>query len=210
MKSIAVFGATGRTGRPFTELALKEGYQVKALLRTPSKLGIQNPNLQVIEGDLTNAAKVEETIRGTEIVLFLVGMSPNVRTPVDVRVVMTRNVLVAMQKTGVKRIIRLVNFAAAKDEKDKLGFMMKLMLSMMKNNVAQQDEAASAELIKQSNLDWTIARNAMITSKPSKGSYFAGYVGEGKNDVTASDLAAFILEELKNGKYMRQTPFVHN
>ena len=135
--NIAVFGATGRTGKPFTELALKEGYEVRVLLRTPSKLGIQHPNLQIIEGDLTDAAKAEQTIHGTDAVLFLIGMSPDVRVPTDVRAVMTRNVLNAMQKTGVKRIIRLVNFAAAKDERDKLGLMMKLMVSMMKNNVAQ-------------------------------------------------------------------------
>jgi len=45
MKLIAVFGATGRTGKLFTELVLKEGHQVKALLRTPSKLDNKNPNL---------------------------------------------------------------------------------------------------------------------------------------------------------------------
>ena len=209
MKSIAVFGATGRTGKPFTELALTEGYQVRALLRTPSKLEIQNPNLQLIQGDLADAAKVEETIRGTEAVLLLVGMSPSVRSPADIRSVMTRNVLTAMQKADVMRVIRLASFVGAKDEKDKVGFGMKLMQSFYNKNVVQ-DETASTNLIKQSNLDWTIVRNSMIFTSAPKGAYTAGYFGEGKNSVTAGDLAAFILEELKNGKYIRQMPFVHN
>jgi len=34
MKTIAVFGASGNTGKPFTEMALKEGYAVKALVPT--------------------------------------------------------------------------------------------------------------------------------------------------------------------------------
>ncbi len=209
MKSIAVFGATGRTGKPFTELALKEGYQVKTLLRTPSKLEIQNPNLQVIQGDLVDAAKVEETIRGTEAVLLLVGMSPNVRVPVDFRAVMVRNILEAMQKTGVKRIIRLSNIAGAREEKDRLGFGVKLMQSLMNKNVIQ-DETTGTNLIKQSNMDWTVVRNSLIWASAPKGVYQAGYFGEGKNSVTAGDLAAFILQELKDGKYIRQMPFVHN
>ena len=209
MKTIAVFGATGRTGKPFTELALKEGYTVKALLRTPSKLGIQNLNLQIIEGDLSDPAKVEETINGTEAVLLLVGMSPMVRDPIDLRAIMTRNILDAMEKSGVKRIIRLSSFVGARDVNDKFGFMMKAQLSMYNKNIIQ-DETCSTDLIRQSNFDWTIVRNAMITANKPKGVYKAGYVGEGKDEVTAGDLAAFILEELKTGKYMHQMPFIRN
>ncbi|MEX1132124.1 MAG: NAD(P)H-binding protein, partial [Flavobacteriales bacterium] len=36
MKKIALFGASGRTGGQFLELALAQGHQVKALVRTPS------------------------------------------------------------------------------------------------------------------------------------------------------------------------------
>src|SRR6266498_846522 len=80
MKTIAVFGASGNTGKLFTEMALKDGYAVKALVRTPAKLGLQHPNLQIIQGDLTDSAKVEETIRGTDAVISLIGAasgSPN-------------------------------------------------------------------------------------------------------------------------------------
>lgn len=209
MTTIAVFGATGRTGKPFTELALKEGYIVKVLLRTPSKLGIQNPNLQIIEGDLSDPVKVEETIRGTEAVLLLVGMAPMAHAPTDFRSMMTRNVLQAMKKTGVKRIIRLASFVGARVEEDKLGFMMKTQLSMYNAKVVH-DETESARYVKESDMDWTIVRNAMITPGAPKGIYKAGYLGEGKDQINASDLAAFILEELKNGKYIRQMPFVRN
>ena len=34
MTTIAVFGATGRTGKPFTRLALEKGYHVRAVVPT--------------------------------------------------------------------------------------------------------------------------------------------------------------------------------
>ena len=34
VKTIAIFGVTGRTGKPVTELALQKGYAVRALVRT--------------------------------------------------------------------------------------------------------------------------------------------------------------------------------
>ena len=121
MTTIAVFGATGRTGKPFTRLALEKGYEVRALVRTRAKLGIDDPHLTVIEGDLTDRPKVEETVRGSEAVLLLVGMSPGVRKPADVRQTSVRNVLAAMDASGVKRLIRLANFSGAPDDGDKGG-----------------------------------------------------------------------------------------
>ena len=196
MKTIAVFGATGRTGKPFTELALKEGYQVKTLVRTPSRLDIKHSNLQVIQGDLADYAKTEETINGTEAVLFLVGLSPSVRLPSNVRVVMTPNILEAMQKSGLKRVIRLASVISASDPNDKLSFGQNLMMSLGKRmmSVVAQDETESVNLIKQSDFDWTIVRENYIARSAPKGSYDAGYFRAGNNSVAAGDLAAFILD----------------
>ncbi len=50
-KTIAIFGATGRTGIPLVEQALQEGYTVKALVRNKNKLPAQwEGKVNVIEG----------------------------------------------------------------------------------------------------------------------------------------------------------------
>jgi len=90
MKTIAIFGAAGNTGKPFTEMALKDGYAVKALVRTPAKLGLQHPNLEVIQGDLTDSAKVEETIRETDAVVSLIAGSAS--SPKDIKTIALRMV----------------------------------------------------------------------------------------------------------------------
>ncbi len=209
VRTIAVFGATGRTGKPVTELALKKGYRVRALVRTPSKLAIDDPNLTVIQGDLTDAAKVEETVRGTDAVLLLAGMSPSVRKPAGLRESAARNVVTAMKAAGVRRLIRLTNFTGAPEPSDKGGRFMKVMLSLMNKN-AVADETAATNFVKQSDTDWTIVRNAMITSGPATGTYSTGAYGAGKNAVTAGDLADFIVTEVEGRKYVGQAPFVRN
>ncbi len=109
MNQIAVFGASGRTGKLFTELALNNGYQVKALVRDPSKLGFRHSNLQVVQGDIADPTKVEETIKATEAVIDLIdparGSPPNLRRIVNLRLTATRNILSAMQQNNVERLI---------------------------------------------------------------------------------------------------------
>ena len=75
---IAVFGATGGTGRYVVSSALKEGYAVQALARTPSKMEQYDGNdrVKVIHGDLSNEAAIQETIKGATYVVCVAGGTP--------------------------------------------------------------------------------------------------------------------------------------
>ena len=61
---IVVFGASGRMGIKVVEQALEAGHLVTAFLRTPSKIAIQHPNLTLFQGDVLDAAAVENAIAG--------------------------------------------------------------------------------------------------------------------------------------------------
>lgn len=212
MKTIAVFGAAGNTGKPFTEMALKDGYAVKALVRTPAKLGLQHPNLQVIQGDLTDSAKVEETIRGTDAVVSLIAGSAS--SPKDIKTIAVRHIVDAMQKNNMRRYIVLGSapygvFA----EGDKLNFGRRLMASLAKTLRRDRvdDERQSIRLTEQSELDWTVVRAPFLNNQPPKDNYRVVHLGiDAGNSITRTDLAAFVLDELKNAKYIRQMPLVSN
>ena len=70
---VTIFGATGRTGQQLVKQALKAGHQVTAYVRTPSKMAEQHENLAVVQGKITDAAKVSEVISGTDGVLSALG-----------------------------------------------------------------------------------------------------------------------------------------
>jgi len=211
MTTIAIFGASGQTGKQLTEQALKQGYQVKALVRNPDRLAGRDPNLQVIQGDLTDPAKVEETVRGTQAVLSVIGAAKG--SPSDIKAVAARNIDAAMKKNGVKRIIRLASAPFAETEPgDAPSLGQKLMAALVKAmlGVAVNDERQSGTLTRQSGLDWTLVRAmAPLSSQPATGRYQAGRMGiEAKGGIARADLARFMLDELKNGKFVRQSPVV--
>src|SRR5512138_1616424 len=132
MTTIAVFGASGRTGKLFTALALKSGYEVKALVRDPSRLELRHSNLEVVHGDIAELCKVEETVRATDAVIDLISIakgSPQTRgakNPLNLMINLispaqgsasqlqqmasllrtaTGNILSAMQQNNVNRLI---------------------------------------------------------------------------------------------------------
>src|SRR6266487_2785345 len=225
MNQIAVFGASGRTGKLFTELALNSGYQVKALVRDPSKLDLRHSNLQVIHGDIADPTKVEETIKATEAVIDLIdparGSPPNLRRIVNLRLTATRNILSAMQQNNVERLIVMDSLpiglvAGILDPNDQPRFMNKWFINKFtifigKNLLGRLVEAEPAyhDLIKQSPLRWTIVRAPTLSDQPSKGNYRVGYLDANTGKVASrSDVAAFLLDVLMNGKYIRQMPIV--
>ena len=225
MNQIAVFGASGRTGKLFTELALNNGYQVKALVRDPSKLGFRHSNLQVVQGDIADPTKVEETIKATEAVIDLIdparGSPPNLRRIVNLRLTATRNILSAMQQNNVERLIVMDSLpiglvAGILDPNDQPRFMNKWFINkftifISKNLLGRLVEAEPAyhDLIKQSPLRWTIVRAPTLSDQPSKGNYRVGYLDADTGKVAShSDVAACLLDVLMNSKYIRQMPIV--
>jgi putative NADH-flavin reductase len=212
MSKIAVFGASGHTGKPFTDLALKNGYEVKALVRIPSKLEIQHPALQVIQGDALDPAKVEETITGTDAVIDVLGPVSN--SPGDLRRTAGRHIVQTMQQHNVKRLITLASLPlGVVDNKDQLnlGLRIKMFLAKILLKEFSQDARQHASLIKNTALDWTVVRAPGLANQLAQGKYRVGFVGsEMGNSITNADLAAFLLDELRNAKYIRQMPLVSN
>ncbi|TRZ06049.1 hypothetical protein HGM15179_021058, partial [Zosterops borbonicus] len=70
---IAIFGATGRTGRVTLGLALEQGFEVTVLVRDPSRLPPGPSPQRVLQGDVRDPRAVGEALRGQEGVLILLG-----------------------------------------------------------------------------------------------------------------------------------------
>jgi putative NADH-flavin reductase len=66
---LTIFGASGRTGTRLTEQALAAGHDVVAVMRNPAKLTLRHERLRIAHGDLTDAAAVEDAVRGADAVL---------------------------------------------------------------------------------------------------------------------------------------------
>ena len=104
---LAIFGANGPVGLLLTEMALTRGHEVTAVTRRPDAFPIENENLHVFKGDVFNADEVEEAIRGNEAVISLFGV-PYTFSPIEVYSRGTANIMAAMKKLGLERLVLYV------------------------------------------------------------------------------------------------------
>lgn len=215
MSTIALFGATGRTGLPLVHKALDGGHTVRALVRTPQKMTIKHPKLILIEGSSLDTIKVNETVKGSDGVISALGQDK--ASPPDLQTRSTQLIIDAMKKHGLRRLISLTGGGVRDAAHDKPGFMDNVIVFIMKNVAgsgarnALTDGVDHAELIRQTDFDWTIVRGPMLTDDPAKGNYQVGYVGTVPGiKLTRADLADFMLTEFEQGKHIRQMPFLTN
>jgi putative NADH-flavin reductase len=205
---LAVFGASGRTGRPLVGQALAAGHEVKALVRDPSKMSMSHERLTVIEGDVLDAAKVEETVAGTDAVLSALGQTKT--SPKDVQTRGTQNIVAAMGEHGVRRLVSLTGAGVSdpKDEPKLVDRAITFLLERLQPAVLG-DAIGHAEVIEASDLDWVIVRGPRLTEGPKKGEYRVGLIGKNSGtQISRADLADFMLRQATDEAYLRQMPVV--
>jgi putative NADH-flavin reductase len=214
MNTIALFGATGKTGRLLLKKLLERNFTVKVLVRSPEKLNLYLPNLVVNKGDVLNIADVFETIRDADAVISVIGHVKG--CPPDLQTQAIKNILSAMNQEGIKRLIDLSG-SGVKVPGDHPKLPDKILVFMMKNLLGKAirdrfiDGENHVQLISQSDADWTVIRSPVILARLAKRRIEAGFVGSIPGfSITFDDLTEFILKTLEENSYIRQYPYVTN
>jgi putative NADH-flavin reductase len=206
---LAIFGGTGRTGQHLIDHALKDGHEVVVLARTPSKVSTTSDRLRVVQGDILDAASVEQAIQGADAVLSVLGPSNN-KPEFTISKGMD-NILSAMGKHGVKRLIISAG-AGVRDPQDQPKLIDKVAgfaLNIISKNVVA-DMKQVVDKVRQSDRDWTIVRVPMLTDEPAQGSLKVGYVGDISPRLSREDMAVFMLKQVKDETYIRKAPAISN
>ncbi len=208
MKTIALFGGSGKTGQPFLEKALQAGYRIKALARSPEKISQQSDHLEVIKGDVLQLQDVQRTVQGTDVTVSLFGHVKG--SPKWLQSDGTYNIISAMNAAGTQKIISLSG-GGLPFEKDRPKFADKIIRGIMKIVAPKvlNDAERHAEILKDSDLDWVIVRGPRLTTEPEKGDYRVGWVGvNASTSIGREDLADFLLKQVEDNQYIHQMPFV--
>jgi len=208
---IAVFGGTGATGRLLIDQALDRGLSVTAYARHPEKLGIEDDRLTVVAGELSDSAAIDRAVKGSDAVISLLGQGRPVKgTPVALG---TRTILAAMDTFGVRRIVAVATASAA-DPRDKPGLRTGFFVGISKFFLrpAYDDVVATAQVIRESDRDWTIVRPPFLTNDRLTGQVSVGYLGDGVTGtyLSRANAADFMLKQLRSGTYNRKAPIVTN
>jgi len=205
---VVVFGASGGTGIEIVRQALTGGHLVTAFVRNPAKLGLEHPNLSIFQGNAQDAAAMEKALAGQDAVISALGPT---RPPVPgMMKIAAQNIVAAMKKAGIRRLVSTTG-AGVRDPQDQpklMDHLMKALLTLLAGEVLK-DSAANVEIIRASDLDWTIVRYPRLMDGPHTGTYRVGYIGrDSGSQLSRADGADFVLRELADGKYIHQMPVV--
>jgi putative NADH-flavin reductase len=206
---LLIFGAAGGTGRHLVEQALEQGHDVTAFVRNPAKPGTAHTRLKVAQGDAMNAAAVEGVMPGHDAVLCALG-SPALKTGA-VRSAGTRNIVAAMEKAGVQRLVCLSSLGCGDSRAalDAAPFFSKYIVVPLFLRRVFVEHERQEECIGRSRLDWTSVRPGHLTDGPRTGVYRHGFPPADRSikvSVSRADVADFMLKQLTDDTYLRKTP----
>jgi putative NADH-flavin reductase len=201
---LIIFGSTGSVGRLLVEQALQDNHLVTAFLRDPNKLTISHPNLTIAQGDVLDYQSVKKGIENQQVVICVLGAGAKG----NVRAAGTKNIIRAMESTGIKRLICQSTLGIG-DSRGNLNFFWKYIMFGMFLKQAYKDHELQEKHVRESKLNWIIVRPAAFTDGVRTGSYRHGF---GPNEpgltlkISRADVADFILQQVGNDTYLRKTP----
>ena len=205
---LLVFGSTGGTGRELLVQALDQNHSVTAYARDPAKIeDIQHSRLTVVRGDVLDAATVESAVAEHEGILVTIGTGPSRTT---LREEGTRNIVEAMQSTGVKRLVCQSSLGVG-DSRTNLSFFTKYVMVGIFLRHAFADHERQEAVVRQSSLEWTIVRPPHLKDGPRTGVYQHGFSTTDKRIrgwISRADVADFMLRQLVDDTYLHQAPGV--
>ncbi|HEY1636256.1 MAG TPA: NAD(P)H-binding protein [Acidimicrobiales bacterium] len=183
---LTIFAATGNVGRQVLEQAVAAGHDVTAVARDPKKLSAVRGtgDVRVITADLAapDPAALESAVKGADAVLS--GLGPRSSSDAGIAAQGTRSIVAAMQATGVVRIV-IISAAPVgtvpspgrprppkHDPGD--GFFMRHLFSHVAGAAfgrVYADLAAMEDVLRGSDLEWTVIRPPKLTDKPLTSQY---------------------------------------
>ncbi|GAA1415138.1 SDR family oxidoreductase [Streptomyces thermospinosisporus] len=202
---IAVFGANGPTGRHLTAQALAAGHEVVAVTRRPGSLS-EGPGLGVAVADATDPAAVEEAIRGTDAVLSALGTRFSKDTITTYSASATA-LTGAMARQGVKRLLAISSSVADPGWRPTGAHFFNHVLDPLVNRrlgrTLHADMRRMEAVIRETELDWTLVRPSGLFEHPQVTDYVTAETSADGVFTARTDLAASMLRELEERRYVR-------
>ena len=220
---LTIFAATGGVGRQVLQQAIEAGHDVTAVVRDPRKLPATQA--RVVTADLSDAdpAALHSAVIGADAVLSALGARSKAEAGVAWRG--TAAIIQAMQAAGVRRIV-VVSAAPVgtvtspgrphpprNDPGDGL-VMRNLAYPIVRAAFRETyaDLARMEDLLRESDLDWTVVRPPRLTDKRLTGTYRTAYGQNVRHGlfISRADVAHYMLRSVAEPGTFGQTVGIAN
>jgi putative NADH-flavin reductase len=204
---VLVLGATGSVGQHILRLGIERGHELTALVRNAEKLKSWERRVRVVKGDALDKDSVEQAVRGQEAAIYAIGIKTIGRTTLFSE--STRILIDAMERNRVKRLACITGVGAG-ETKGHGGFLYDRILFPLVTKRVYADKEVQETLIQKSSLDWVIVRPAMFREGTPSGKLEAvtDVRGVTLTRVSRVEVAAFVLDQLTDGRYLRKAVFI--
>jgi putative NADH-flavin reductase len=206
---VAIFGATGAVGSECLAQSLAAGHEVTVLVRSAAKLAPElRERVTLVEGDGLDAAAVERVLTGAEGVLFGVGVVKD--SPEDLCTDITRNILEAMPRLGVRRFVWCGGGSTLVPE-DTVTFGAKFVEWFSRNLMSKKHRDKQHQLALLNghlDIEWLGVRPLQMKTGPQR-EYRVGFDSfSGMSSIHFVDCAREMLVMLNEDRWMHKAPIV--
>ena len=203
-KRLLILGATGRTGQQLVTQALQAGHEVTAFARSADKIPVRHGRLHFVAGTVTDdGSMLAQAVRGQDAVISALGRGMSLKADSLIQRSVPA-ILSAMQTQRVRRLIFTSALGVGDSIRD-VPLLSRMVMRLLLRDI-YADKVAGEELIRRSDLDWTLVQPPQLTNGPLTGNYRVGEHLElrGMPRIARADVAHFILSQLDDTTYIRK------
>jgi putative NADH-flavin reductase len=208
---VLIVGASRGIGLETARQALAAGHQVRALARSVSTMDVSGASLEKVTGDALNAKDMEAATQGVDVVVEALGVGfGELLGPISLFSKATQILIEAMKRQGVKRLIAVTGFGAG-ESSERINCIQRLPFQAVFGR-AYEDKSMQEHLIRESGLDWTIARPGVLTPGPLTKRYrILTEPSRWRNGlISRADVADFLVQQIESTTYVGKAPVLVN
>lgn len=198
--NILTLGATGRVGSEIVTYALRDGYHVTVLVRTPEKIQINNKNLTIIQGNVLNKDDIVRAMHGIDVVISALNTDGTTTLSESMPLIIE-----AMENEGIKRIITIGTAGILQSRTTPNSLRYQSSESKQKSTRAAKEHHKVYDMLKQSTLEWTIVCPTYLPYGERVGKYRIdrNFLPEGGTEISVPDTAEFSFKQIKAIDYIK-------
>jgi putative NADH-flavin reductase len=203
---LVIFGSTGPTGRALVSQSLDQGHDVTALARDPGAVDATTDHLQVVRADVLDRSSLDGVLNGADAVLSAIGTHG--RQPTTVYSTGAGNIRDAMHRAGVQRFVGIS--ALPVTPRTELGVAERWIVVPLLSRffgAMYADMTRMEQVLRDSDLDFTIMRPPQLTNKRGTGQYRTAINQRlpRARKISRADLAAEMLRVIPDRNTVRAT-----
>jgi uncharacterized protein YbjT (DUF2867 family) len=203
---VLVLGATGPTGLEIVKQSVARGWTTRALVRTPSKMTVSHPLLEVSAGNVFDPPTLRQQAQGCDAVLCVLGAPAGLlgKGATTVYSDAARAIVAAVEGA---RVIFCTSAGVEHDDPAEVWFYRHVAKPLFLQR-GYDDMAAAETVLCSSTLPRVVVRPGRLVNAPGgrKVRVSERYRPEGGVSVSRADLARFMLDQVQSDSWLGKTP----